>query len=207
MPWRRLVSLSLFVFGISAAVTYYLTKREAQQKILERFAISPSRSTIVTEGLLTLDGQSFQKTDLKGKWTLLTFGFSQCPDVCPTNLAFVDKELQALKADQNDFQIVFVGVDTLGDTPEAMTQFLAPYTFPIRGLIGKPESISRLANQFGAYVSLAKDDKGNIQVAHSPHVFLLNPQGDWVGLMSAPFANGELTGFVNALIHREQKLF
>ncbi|MBV6493678.1 MAG: SCO1 protein [Turneriella sp.] len=113
----------------------------------------------------------------KGRINLVFFGFTRCPDFCPLTLSRVDAAIQSANL-QNKINLIFVSVDTKNDTPETLQKYLTPYPYA-RGFVGTKTEIAAVEKSLGAY---SKVEKGAIQ--HSLFVYVLNPQGKVVYLIS-----------------------
>lgn len=128
--------------------------------------------------LVNQDGQAVDQTMLDGKWSLVFFGFTYCPDFCPTTLTSLEATRRLLGADAGNLQIVFVSVDPERDTPEALKTYLSSDGFPpnVIGLTGTPDQIAAAAREYRAYYE--KVGEGDDYVMnHSLTVYLMGPDG------------------------------
>ena len=128
--------------------------------------------------LVNQDGQAVDQTLLNGKWTLVFFGFTYCPDYCPTTLSMLEATKAALGDRADDVQIVFISVDPERDTPQALKDYLSSDGFPqgVIGLTGTPEQVRAAA---GAYRALyEKVGEGEAYTMnHSLTIYLMGPDG------------------------------
>ncbi len=150
------------------------------------------RTQIAAFNLTDSKGQSFTRDSLLGKWTVLSFGFTHCPDICPTTLAYFRDELNALPADA-PVQFVFIGVDPERDPPEQLGAYINTFHPAIKGVTGSVADVTAFASNFFAYFKkegIAKD--GIYGMAHSPQYFLINPEGQWHVLYTPPMPRGAL---------------
>jgi protein SCO1/2 len=118
---------------------------------------------------------------LLGKWTAVFFGYTYCPDVCPTTLAALGQASAGLGADKARFQVVFISVDPARDTPGVLARYLASDTFPkgAVGLTGTPAQIARVARAY--HVFYQKVPQGSSYVMdHTAVVYLMDPKGRFV---------------------------
>lgn len=135
-------------------------------------------------------GQPFTLERLKGKWTLLFFGYTYCPDICPTALATLSAVFR--KLDQypdviKDTQVVFVSVDPGRDRPERLAEYVAYFDERFSAVTGEVQEIDNLAHQIGAgYQIEPADSSGNYLVSHTGSVFIVDPQARLVGAFSFP---------------------
>ena len=128
--------------------------------------------------LVDQDSRAIDQTMLDGKWSLVFFGFTYCPDFCPTTLTSLEATRQLLGAEADNLQIVFVSVDPERDTPEALKTYLSSDGFPpgVIGLTGTPEQVAEAARVYRAYFQ--KVGEGDDYVMnHSLTVYLMGPDG------------------------------
>lgn len=149
-------------------------------------------STDISEAMPPLDfhlvdenGNAVDAEDYQGKTTLLFFGFTHCPDVCPTSLAKlaaatrqVDEELR------DEIQVLFISVDPSRDTPEIMKQYTDVFGPQFIGLTGDKANIDAVANRYRAtYEYGDKDAQGNYDVSHTSAIFAFDHDGNARRLM------------------------
>jgi len=125
-------------------------------------------------------GQPVDEKVLKGKWTAIFFGYTFCPDVCPTTLQTLGSASQELGARGKDFQVVFITVDPQRDTPAVLKSYLSSSAFPrgAIGLTGTSDQIAAVAKSYGVFYEKAGDGK-DYAVNHSSAIYLMNPQGQF----------------------------
>jgi protein SCO1/2 len=118
---------------------------------------------------------------LRGKWSAVFFGYTYCPDVCPTTLAALGQAVSDLGPDASRFQVVFITVDPERDTPAALKAYLASATFPrgVRGLTGSPEQIAAVARAYHVYYQKVPQGS-SYSMDHSAVVYLMDPLGRFV---------------------------
>ena len=132
-------------------------------------------------------GEPFTAARLEGGWTLLFFGFTHCPDICPTTMSFLaDLHRQLESTEAADTRVVMVTVDPARDTPEALADYV-PYFHPdFVGVTGEFLDILSFAQTFNAPFRKVTAEDGSYQVDHSANVILVNPRGDYHGFFRAP---------------------
>lgn len=128
--------------------------------------------------LLNQDGQTVDQTMLDGKWSLVFFGFTYCPDYCPTTLTALEATRQQMGDRAKDVQIVFVTVDHERDTPQALKDYLSSDGFPkgVIGLTGSPAQIRAAADVYRAFYQKVGEGEG-YTMNHSLTVYLMGPDG------------------------------
>lgn len=128
--------------------------------------------------LVNQDGQTVDQSLLEGKWSVVFFGFTYCPDFCPGTLQMLEATKKELGPQADALQIVFVTVDPERDTPQALKDYLSADGFPqgVVGLTGTPEQVKAAADAYRAYfqkVGTGEDYTMN----HSLTIYLMGPDG------------------------------
>jgi len=128
--------------------------------------------------LVNQDGQPVDQTMLNGKWSLVFFGFTYCPEFCPTTLAEMAVVQQRLGDKAKDLQIVFISVDPQRDTPRALKDYLSSDGFPkgTIGLTGTPEQVATAAKAYRAFYEKVGEGEA-YTMNHSLTVYLMGPDG------------------------------
>lgn len=147
-----------------------------------------SSGTATIGGPFTLaatNGETVSDRTLRGKWLLIYFGYTYCPDACPTALANISVALQKLRSDASKLQPLFITVDPQRDTRQVMADYLKSFDSRIIGLTGTPPQIDQVIKEYHLYVSRQKPSKGNVDylVDHSAYIYLMNPQGQFVNVI------------------------
>jgi protein SCO1/2 len=124
------------------------------------------------------DGEQVDAKSLRGKPVLVFFGFTSCPDVCPTTLTQLSVARKKLGAQADDVQILLVSVDPDRDTPEVMKQYTASFGPWLLGLTGPEKDLEALRKAYGVYAAMeSSDEKGAYNVMHSAAVFGFDAKG------------------------------
>lgn len=128
--------------------------------------------------LVNQDGQAVDQTLLDGKWSLVFFGFTYCPDYCPTTLGMLEATKQALGDRADDVQIVFISIDPERDTPRALKDYLSSDGFPegVIGLTGTPAQVRAAADAWRAVYQKVGDGEA-YTMNHSLTIYLMGPDG------------------------------
>lgn len=133
--------------------------------------------------LVDQTGAPVTEAILKGKPSLVFFGFTHCPDVCPTALYEMSEIFTALGPDANRAQAFFVTVDPERDTPAALKEYVASFAPQIRGLTGSPEAIDAIKKEYRVYSRKVPLKDGDYTMDHTAVVYLMDKNGTFV----APF--------------------
>lgn len=135
--------------------------------------------------LVGSDGQPFNSSArLEGKPHALFFGFTHCPDVCPTTLARLVRLRQQLGAGERPFEIVFISVDPERDKPEDVGKYAKLFDSPVIGLTGSPAQVKQVERQFGIFSQKVPQPGGDYTVNHSSAVMLFDRNGKFAGTIS-----------------------
>ncbi|MEJ5239867.1 MAG: SCO family protein [Anaerolineales bacterium] len=175
---RRLywVGLSLLLFFSLFAISLFLWQREARTL---RGTVYEPPLPAADFTLIQTDGTPFRLSDRHGKIVLLFFGYTYCPDVCPTTLAELRQALSALDEKQRQqVEVVFISVDPARDTPERAQEYARRFSPSFIGLSGSEEALQPIWQAYGVYREIqSSDSAAGYLVAHSARVYLIDPNG------------------------------
>lgn len=127
--------------------------------------------------LVDQDGQPFHLQQVRGKVVLLFFGYTYCPDICPTELSQMSVVLNGLEEDAERVQGIFVSVDPERDKPQVLKRYLAYFNETLVGLTGTSESIKRVAEQYHARFKKHHYASGGYAMDHSASLYVLDQEG------------------------------
>jgi protein SCO1/2 len=171
---------------VAAAGGVWIAKRTSDQAPqLTSGTWLPQPRAVPDVSLVDQAGQPFTTQNLKGHPTLIFFGFTHCPDVCPTTLARLAQVVKA--ANIPDLKVLLVSVDPERDTPELLERYVHAFNPDFGGVTGKPGEIQRFAREFGVAIAKVDMGGGEYTVDHSAVVTLLNRQGQRVALFTPPY--------------------
>ena len=129
-------------------------------------------------GLADPDGHARSLSEFRGKATVVVFGYTQCPDVCPTTLADLASAVKRLGTDASRVQVIFVTVDPKRDTGELLREYVPAFDPSFIGLRGDPAATERVTRDFHVYAQeRAGATPGTYTVDHSAQSFVFDPQG------------------------------
>lgn len=139
-------------------------------------------------------GKSVTDEDFEGRWQLVFFGFTSCPDVCPTTLGTITDVMQELGGDAAEVQPLFISVDPKRDTPEALVTFLEAFDPRILGLTGAPEQIEAAAWSFRTSYEVIPEQNApeHYTMFHQGYLFLMDPEGEFDRVFSQPATADEV---------------
>jgi len=130
--------------------------------------------------LVDTSGKPVDQSVLKGKWSAVYFGYTYCPDVCPTTLTTLGGAIDRMGARAKDFQVVFITVDPHRDTPAQMKNYLSSAEFPrgVIGLTGSDAQVAKVAQAYKVYFQKAGTGAA-YTVDHSSAIYLMDPKGQF----------------------------
>lgn len=193
----RLVLLVVVATAAGALAGVWLGRDAAvQQPVLERATLYPAPLPLPDFSLTDQHGQPFDRHRLTERWTLMFFGYTHCPDVCPTTLAALAtarRELADLPPAQQP-QVVFVSVDPERDTVAKLAGYTAFFDPAFHGVTGTVGDVQRLIESLGVVAVRGREDAyGNYTVDHTASVFLVGPGGAIVASYHGPHAPDAIT--------------
>jgi protein SCO1/2 len=149
--------------------------------------VYPAPKTIAPFSLKNSDGSEFSLAQLQGHWTLLSFGFTTCPDICPTTLTELNAVFGILKLpslEASAAQIVFISIDPERDTPSSLNSYVKYYNPAFIGATGDIPALTDFATNLGAVFEKEATGPGaqDYTMAHTASIFLINPQGQLAAL-------------------------
>jgi protein SCO1/2 len=172
----RTVGIILAILALAFAALTGLAMR--------RGILGPQSQTAAIGGPFHLVDQRGQPADasvLKNRWSAVFFGFTYCPEACPTTLLALGQTEKLLGPKASDFQTVFVSVDPGRDTPKVLANYLSNTSFPrhVVGLTGTPDQVAQVARAYKVFYQKAGDGP-DYQVNHSTITYLMSPKGRFV---------------------------
>ena len=142
-------------------------------------------------------GISVGLDELRGQWSLLFFGFTTCPDICPTTLSVLNDVVSRI---DNPPQVVMVSVDPERDTPDKLASYVPAFNSAFRGFTGEPDEIAAFATQ--VYIAFGKvpgPSLGTYQVSHTASIVVVNPMARYEGFIKAPHNAQNIQKILNHL--------
>ena len=127
--------------------------------------------------LVDQNGKTVTDADLKGKWSLIYFGYTHCPDACPTALNAISIALSELGSKRDAVRPVFITVDPERDTPQTLKSYITAFDAPILALTGTPEQVAHAAKDYRVYYAKHPEPDGDYAMDHSSVIYVMDPQG------------------------------
>ena len=183
-----LCGLLALVIGLIVAKTQQSSQGHENLQLVSGTALNPGKP-IKPFDLLDHHGEKFDLERLQGKWTILFFGFTNCPDICPVTMQFL-KSVKNNLIEQNaweNMQVGFFTVDPARDTVKQLSNYVPHFDPEFIGITGTIEAVEKFAKQMSMPFELEeKNERGHYNVAHSASLLLISPDAQLRGIISAP---------------------
>jgi protein SCO1/2 len=199
LPRRFVLVVVLFagfvILGAGAflALSPHETPRGAAGTLLASAIGGPFR-------LIDQEGKTITDADLKGKWSLVYFGYTHCPDACPTALNDIAIALDELGSKRSAVRPVFITVDPERDTPEVLKAFVTAFDAPILALTGTPEEIAQAAKGYRVYYAKHPEAGGDYSMDHSSVIYVMDPEGRFTASFTHQSAPEEIAERLKKLL-------
>ncbi len=185
---------------LAGAATGWITSRIGTQQPLSLQAATALREhakPLPHFSLVDDTGNRFDNGRLAGKWSFMFFGYTRCPDICPTTLAVLEDAMEqiASRGAAKDAQVVFVSVDPQRDTPDTLKQYVDYFDPAFVGVTGERRALDGFLSALGIpHARFSDPNGGPYLVDHSASILLVSPAGELVALFSAPHKAELLAG-------------
>lgn len=188
--WLTVGALALFMAAVIAGFVHRIDQprlmSESESRANGLYLLEVPRD-IGEFKLVDHRGAVFDPERFKGRWTLVFFGFTHCPDICPTTLSDLARLTDLLQDSKvATTQVVMVTVDPARDTPDRLSEYVPYFDPEFLGVTGEFEQILVFAQRLNAPFRKVSASDGSYQMEHSANVALMNPMGDYHGFFRAP---------------------
>ncbi|ABD79309.1 SCO family protein [Saccharophagus degradans] len=166
----------------------------SDQQLRANGAIEFDTARIIRDfNLVDQNNQPYTLEALKGKWTLIYFGFTHCPDICPTTLMQLSKVVNSLEPEiKANTQVLMVTADPARDTPEKLKIYIEHFNKDFNAITGEFLAVKRLAGDLNVAFNKVMLDNGDYTIDHSGNLILINPHGHYHGFFKPPFELAKL---------------
>jgi protein SCO1 len=163
---------------------------------------STSRSAVIGGpfALIDTDGKTVTDRSYRGKWMLIDFGYTFCPDACPTALTNVSAALDRLGRDADAIQPLFITVDPKRDTVAAMADYLKSFSPRIVGLTGTQAQTDAAAKAYRVYVAPQKGEGDDYLIDHSAYFYLMDRDGKFVNVIAGSASGDDIAAKLRQLM-------
>ncbi|HTW72719.1 MAG TPA: SCO family protein [Acetobacteraceae bacterium] len=147
-------------------------------------------------------GKTVTARDFRGKYMLVYFGYTYCPDICPTTLNTVATVLEKLGPKANDLAPIFITVDPQRDTPQVMQRYTAAFSPRLIGLTGTPDEIAKVAREYRVYYAKHVTGPGpnDYSMDHSSIIYLMGPDGKFIAPVRADESPTDMVANIRKLM-------
>lgn len=206
--WRRAGRVSantlILIAAVAAALGLWLGSRTfapAPTPKLAAAVLYPAPRAVPDFHLTRADGGALTLADWKGRWTVAFFGYTNCPDVCPTTLATFKDVWATLHAAgvANRVRFDFVSVDPERDTPEKLSKYVGYFSRDFVAATGTDEELTSLTRALGLVYARVPTGNGDYTVDHSASAIIIDPSGREAGLFRPPFVAKTIAADLEAL--------
>ncbi len=187
-----LIAVSALVLGIYASIFHFGGgPQQGGWGAMVSATVLPGPKSLVPFRLTDQNGEAFSERSLEGRWSFLFFGYTYCPDICPTTLAtlsLMEKKLQSSGV-AAPHQVVFVSIDPDRDTPARLAEYVPYFNPSFVGVTGPEEELAGLTRQLGILYARAESQDistDNYLMDHSAAILLIDPEGRFHAVFSAP---------------------
>ncbi len=150
--------------------------------------------------LVDQNGNTVTNTELHGKWLLVYFGYTHCPDACPTALNNIALALADLGAEKSAVRPVFITVDPERDTAPVMKDYVASFDAPILALTGSPAAIAQAAKEYRVYYAKHPEAGGDYSMDHSSIIYVMDPKGRFTASFTGEDPPAEMAARLKKLL-------
>jgi protein SCO1/2 len=185
--------------GVGAAL---LWRHPPAPDLLTGTYLSPRRE-VADFSLIDQHGQKFDRSNLDGHWSMLFFGYTNCPDFCPSTLAMLAAMEKGLRAESAAVRprVIFVSVDAKRDTPVQLAQYVPYFDPEFIGLTAADQpTLAAVARTLGVAVIITPHADGSYSVDHSGTIFVLDPVGRLAAVLTGPFTVDGLKGDFSRIV-------
>lgn len=184
---KNIVVAAVLVVALAAGI-FVAARLQQPPAELRAALVLPAPTPLPEFTLLDQFGNGVTRASFRDSWSLVFFGFTHCPDICPTTLQVLASAKEGLRAagHQPLPRIVLVSVDPERDTPEQMGKYVNYFGDGNLGVTGSLDELTRLTSAIGIYFQRQPGDAENYAVDHSAAVLLVNPEGEFHALFSGP---------------------
>jgi protein SCO1/2 len=191
-------SLVVLVAGVTIAV---LVSDDVREAVLGTPGDGPGIASVGGPfEMVDHTGKTVTEADFRGKPSVYFFGFTHCPDVCPTTLYEMSTYLEDLGEDADKLNVAFVTVDPERDTPEVMSDYITPFDDHIVGLSGTPDQVAAMTKAFRVYSRRVDQDDGEYTMDHTATIYLMDADGKFVGTIAYGEADDIALGKLERLV-------
>ena len=208
-PTLRLIVKGVIIAVLATAAGIWSARLVLQRTVVED-ELSATRFPVSREvqpfELVDHNHAVFNNAGLQQRWSFLFFGYTYCPDVCPTTLSVLNSIAQRLQDVDEDIRFVMVTVDPQRDTPERLAEYVTYFTGDFLGVTGSDEALEKLTGQLGILYNRVESEAGSDDylVDHTAAVFLFDPDGRYHAVFTPPLSAEKIAGDFRKMLQATQ---
>lgn len=186
----KFLFLSLLVLALIAGLTTYVYQHQSwKHELLQHgFFVLEEPRPLTEFSLKSQKNEPFSNKSFQGKWYLVFFGFTHCPDICPATLATLKQMMKKLEPQlQESTEIVLVSVDPARDTPDKLRQYTGFFGGDVIGLTGDFLELQALTSSMAVPFKKVMLEGSDYTVDHSGYIYLVGPDGRYYAFIKPPF--------------------
>ncbi|MEM6820106.1 MAG: SCO family protein [Pseudomonadota bacterium] len=199
---NRIALVCAAIIGLAGGIAASLLNSKPEPTVLAAGTLlEPPRE--IASFALTSGTTRFDNDSLVGQWQLVFFGFTRCPDICPTTLQLLVDARGDLSAQLEASQlpeIVLVSVDPEHDTPARLRDYTEFFDPTVRGVVGSDEELAAFSKNLGVLYQKIPLENGDYTMDHSGAVIAINPEGEWAAVFSPPLRKTALVNDLKQLL-------
>ncbi len=189
---RPLAAVGLLLLGVLASPRSVAAQNASPPEgAVMRFALTAAT-----------DGAAITEQTYRGKWLIVYFGYTSCPDICPTTLLDIAQALDALGARAGAVQALFITIDAKRDTPAVLSEYLGSFDPRLVALTGTPAEIAAAARNFHVFHE-RQDTDGGYSIDHSTSIYLIDPDGRLAKTITGEGGGKQIAAVLEALMKAE----
>jgi len=164
-------------------------------------AAPPPEGSRISFALAGTDGTAVTEQSYRGKWLVVYFGYTFCPDICPATLLEIAGAIDALGPRAGAVQALFITIDPKRDTPSVLSAYVKSFDPRLVGLGGTPAQIAQAAKSFQVFYERQDTDSGSYSYDHSAFIYIVDPDGKFIKAITSEGGSKQIADALSALIN------
>ena len=198
--WLIVLAALAAAIGLWLGARLFTTEPASLLPPLQAGMAFPQARDVPAFTLDRADGGKLTQADWRGRWSIVFFGYTNCPDICPTTLQTFGQAWKKLDAAARErLRFDFISVDPARDTPEQLARYVGHFDRDFTGATGTDEQLGALTRALGSMYARQEGAGGAYTVDHSASVLIIDPEGREVGLLRPPFEAAQFAADLQTL--------
>lgn len=194
--WRNDALVPRLVFAAVGLLLVIFSQRPAPAQVT-----LPPEGSQVSFALTATDGTAITEQNYRGKWLVVYFGYTFCPDICPATLLEIAGAIEALGPRAAAVQALFITIDPKRDTPSVLSAYVKSFDPRLVGLSGSPVQIAQAARSFHVFYERQDTDDGHYSYDHSAFIYVIDPDGKFAKAITSEGGSKQIADAVSALMN------